>query len=348
MTAVPTAFPPTADRRRRRGFTLVELLVVIGILLLLVVTTLPAFRAIREGGRESGALNGLRAGLGTARALAMSSGTDVAVVFRFDTRTRTTSMQFVEQVGRVERPGGGMGPATVFAPIAGEDRVELPADVAVLGYGYAADADDGNDAALWYGDLGAQRNRLSSAFDDESVDPWLFPRTDIRGLLEPGEDPDTRDIERMDTFIIRFGPEGTVVTNDGDLASPGVAGIGTRFAISGESFLELDSPSANDDEEYLRWTPRLITAGEGPDEVRGELQMRPVPHLIVVDLEALRDDTGIERPWEMAGTERGALDPDGDEDGTPDVLEIHEWARANARVVAFNRYTGTMMPPYRK
>jgi len=71
---------------RRRGFTLVELMVVISIIVLIAGTALPSIIAIFHSGSEAQAYNALRGMLTAARALAIQRATYTAVhVQRADT-----------------------------------------------------------------------------------------------------------------------------------------------------------------------------------------------------------------------------------------------------------------------
>ncbi len=321
-------------RRERVGFTLVELLVVMGVILVLVVMTLPAFQAIQKSGRLSGAINAVTNTLNNARAQAVREGRDVAVMFRFDTRRQVCSMEVLRAEGVVYDAGNDMTAATVFIAIKGQAPVDLPRGAGVYGYGYGASRDRNNqvDAYNWYEDLGSMFRYSGST----SKDPWLFPRTDVRIFADDGP-PTDRHVKLMDTFIIRFSPEGTVVTNAEELGS---------LAAGGNSFLELDPPDDNSN-RYFFWNPELRPSGNLLDEtVHAEYQLRSVPMLAIVDLQDLSTALGIQKPWMVVGDGMPTSNDYKNTNGAqtpPDQIEINDWIDANATPISFNRFTGELM-----
>ena len=70
---------------RKPGFTLVELMVVVAIIVLVTALTLPSMNAILGSGKEAQAVNAVKAALVGARAYAISSGSDAAVLATFNT-----------------------------------------------------------------------------------------------------------------------------------------------------------------------------------------------------------------------------------------------------------------------
>lgn len=318
------------DRRRRAGFTLVELLVVMGVILVLVVMTLPAFRAIQKSGRLSGAINAVTNTLSNARAQAVREGRDVAVLFRFDTLRQTCSMEVLRAEGVVydaDQASGRMNAATVFAAIKGQAPVTLPRGAGVLGYGYGASRGNVSNYDNWYPDLG----NLYQYSGNNRSDPWLQPRTDPRVIAEDQE-PNTSDVQRLETFIIRFSPEGTVVSNAEELGS---------LARGGDGFLELDDP---DHPEYFVWRPQVRPGGNLREEVvHAEYQLRAVPMLVVVDLLDMGADLAIREPWMALGQGYPVERSDANGNGVEDQKEINDWVEANATPISFNRFTGELM-----
>jgi len=199
------------SRPMRRAFTLIELMIAIGVIIALVAVTLPAFRAIQSGNRESGGINAVTAALNTARSLAVRKGRDVAAVFRFDVARQVTSIQLVEFLSTTADAGNSMGEAAIFIPVKGQSVIELPRGAGVFGYGYAATQTGGDpdDAQNWYCDLG----RFYETLGEDNMDPWLFPRSDVRLFAGTLENVSSRDPEFLESFIIRFGPNGTVVSS---------------------------------------------------------------------------------------------------------------------------------------
>lgn len=87
------------DRHRRRGFTLVELLVAMGIIAVLSAVTVLAVAGIAKDARLSSGANAVVAALSNGRALAMKNNEVVLVAFRanWDT-TDPSGRQFTEVV----------------------------------------------------------------------------------------------------------------------------------------------------------------------------------------------------------------------------------------------------------
>lgn len=319
------------DHRRRAGFTLVELLVVMGVILVLVVMTLPAFRAIQKSGRLSGAINAVTNTLSNARAQAVREGRDVAVMFRFDTLRQVCSMEVLRAEGVVYAAGNDMTAATVFVPILGQAPVELPRGAGVLGLGYGVSRGQGGiDRHNWYEDLGA----IGTFRGSNARDPWIQPRTDPR-VIAGDRAPRTSDVEMLDTFIVRFSPEGTIVTNAEELGS---------LALGGNGYLELDPP---DHDDYFVWKPEVRRSTNiGDEKIHAEYQLRAIPMLVVVDLLQMAADLGIREPWMVVGpgmpTSGDHMNANGEQ--TPlDQIEINDWIEANATPISFNRFTGELM-----
>lgn len=317
----------------RRAFTLVELLVVMGVMLVLVVTTLPAFRSIQKSGRLSGAINAVTTTLNNARSQAVREGRDVAVMFRFDTVRQVCSMEVLRAEATVydaDRLSGRMDAATVFVAIKGQAPVDLPRGAGVFGYGYGASRGSGGiDSHNWYEDLGA----IPEFRGAYPVDPWLQPRTDVRVFAEDSE-PTTSDVEMLDTFIIRFSPDGSVVSNAEELGS---------LANGGDSFLDLDEP---DSTEYRVWKPKVTTGNFNnarEKSVHAEYQLRCVPMLAVVDLFEMSDAIGVRQPWMVLGPDFQQDRWDANANGRADQLEINDWIELNANSISFNRFTGELM-----
>lgn len=336
-----------------RGFSLVELLIVIGVILALVVTTLPAFRSIRESNRESGSLNALGAAFNTARALAIRDGRDTAVLVRFDTKRQVTSLQLVQvdiTLSEADPGGGGerMTGASVFVPVEGQAPIELPRGAGVYGYGYGASRDsrsggpaNPNERASWFADLGLLYR--SSSGQRAKLDPWLFPRTDPMVFVTNGGSITQSSVERLDSYIVRFAPDGTVVTNAEQLRVPRY-----NSAEGGDGFVDVrDSRDRDFTGHVRRWTPEIAESTGGGDEiVLDEVQVRSVPFLVVVDLYQLREELGIEEPWFTLGAGYAGIGPertDANDNDIFDQYEIDEWINRNSTIVTFNRFTGTMM-----
>lgn len=321
---------------RRAAFTLIELLVVMGIMLVLVVTTLPAFKAIQKSGRLSGASNSVATTLNNARSQAVREGRDVAVMFRFDTQRQVCSMEVLRAEGVVydadRLPNSRMNAATVFVAVKGQAPVDLPRGAGVLGYGYGASRGNVSNYDNWYPDLG---NLFRYNTQSRKSDPWLQPRTDPR-IIAVDNAPSTDDVRRLETFIIRFSPEGTVVSNAEELGS---------LARGGDGFLDIDAP---DSLNYRVWNPGIETGNFNnlrEKTIHAEYQLRAVPMLVVVDLFEMGNDLGLRQPWMVVGDGMPTSNDymDANTNTIVDQIEINDWIDLNASPISFNRFTGELM-----
>jgi prepilin-type N-terminal cleavage/methylation domain-containing protein len=82
MPTPPTTSPIAAARRR--GFTLVELMIAVGIIVLMLALAMPAFRAITGSRSTEGATNQVSAMLARARTDAIGGGQPYGVAFFYD------------------------------------------------------------------------------------------------------------------------------------------------------------------------------------------------------------------------------------------------------------------------
>lgn len=320
---------------RRGAFTLIELLVVMAIIIVLVVTTLPAFQAIQKSGRLSGATNAVTTTLNNARAQAVREGRDVAVMFRFDTQRQVCSMELVRAEATVydaDQVNGRMAAATVFVSIKGQAPIDLPRGAGVFGLGYGVSRGAGGiDDYNWYEDLGA----LPEFRGAYPRDPWIQPRTDVR-MFSESNTPTTQDVKMLDTFIIRFSPDGSVVTNAEELGS---------LAKGGDGFLDIDAP---DSLNYRIWNPEVESGNFNnlrEQTIHAEYQLRSVPMLVVVDLFEMGTDLGLREPWMTVGDGMPTSGKymDANSNTTADQIEINDWIDLNASPISFNRFTGELM-----
>ena len=322
---------------RRGAFTLIELLVVMGIMLVLVVTTLPAFKAIQKSGRLSGATNAVTTTLNNARSQAVREGRDVAVMFRFDTRRQVCSMEMVRAEATVynaDRVNGRMDAATVFVSIKGQAPIDLPRGAGVFGLGYGVSRGSGSiDDYNWFEDLGA----IPEFRGRYPRDPWIQPRTDVR-IFSEANAPTTQDVKLLDTFIVRFSPDGSVVSNAEELGS---------LANGGDGFLDIDAPdSPPNNPNYRVWNPEMQVGNFNnlnERTVHGEYQLRAVPMIAVVDLFEMGTDLGLREPWMVLGEGYPDDRKDANQNSIADQIEINDWIDLNASPISFNRFTGELM-----
>jgi prepilin-type N-terminal cleavage/methylation domain-containing protein len=116
-----------ATKGRRRGFTLMELVVVIGVLVLLMGLAVPLIGAFRGNRSIEAAQGRLSALLSSARAQAMEQQRTTGILFHLDSNTRRIAATLVYDSGRP--PAGGVD---VFLDAVGDiEPVLLPLGVMV-------------------------------------------------------------------------------------------------------------------------------------------------------------------------------------------------------------------------
>ncbi len=321
-----------ARRSSRRGFTLLELMVVIAIIVAAAAVLVPAFSRIIESSNYASAVNSVTVTLGNARALAIQSGRPTGVAFLFDTRTQKYTLMVLESSGEggvlSETP---VGPpehtyCTVFRPATGSVPVELPRGMGVYGLSFLTDPGtvliDNRPTHPWYA---AEVISIAGRPDDPVI-PWIFPRNDPRYFtiqsrsgfwgVDPWDRLTGRDgvmgyadftiidedalkaVRAASTFFVQFNPDGTT-------------GLRTR-AGSQESltaYLEYSDrpidPSDTDPQpkpydDPQRFDPENFAGRPRDVESRRpnpEFMMRSASQLAVVDLGRLADGVGLQRPW---------------------------------------------------
>lgn len=149
--------PRRGTRTPRRGFTLVEMLVVAAIIAILATFAIVSIRALTGGLQESSARMTLKTLLASARAEAASRGHLVGVRFQQDATGRTYGV-IIHEKG-VETVWGVDGPVVVFQAAEGREPFRFPQGVELArGDALPRDTDDAtddatNDAILQDGNL---------------------------------------------------------------------------------------------------------------------------------------------------------------------------------------------------
>lgn len=236
----------------RRGFTIIELLVVISIILIAALAILPAFGRLVESQNYASAVNSVSATLGFARTRAVERAQRVGVVFLWDAKAERMTLQLVEQ--RRGQEAGSLtnqvaarrqgAHAEIYFPVENAPPVELPRGVGVFGLTsllpvgrlqsimpitnrpvdswewYAGEVINGNDDTDFGDDIHLwifPRNDPRLFTDKEAgsnigVDPWLT----LRGVQTSPTISDTQAllaVRNVTTFMIVYSPEGTISTS---------------------------------------------------------------------------------------------------------------------------------------
>ena len=284
----------------RRGFTIIELLVVMGILILLAVLTGVSVRQLSQGARLSSGSNQVIAALGAARAYAIQNNKTVMLTFVVSVDPNRVSegerveLVLAEATGQISTRYNQQWYDERYVPVPGLPAVELPRGIKVAG--------PLNTSYVGGGSNGTP--------DDEN---WVSqPGGDWRAA---GGNVFTREIGRQIGVV--FGPDGTLITRN-------VMGAGGSGAVVWP-YLDIDRNGV----------PEIINPyGYGGilqyvayDAVGDECDVHPVQWLAVYDddqLRTARDDSN----WIGEGGEdiRNSL--------------IAYWVEDFGIPIYFNRYTG--------
>lgn len=207
----------------RRGFTLIELMVVVGIIVLIVAAAVPAFTAMTYSTERSLAENSLRRSMTVARDLALRSerGGDGAIVFTFDPGGRLSIVP-AEQVGSFGDYGGSNAGGTfgafqegvpppqitrdVFVPSGVAEPLRMPSFWTVRGYAAPGSLlgalDDGTEVAEWYN--WSAYGGVNTGANAKKEGNWVFPET---GLYDTKRAETTLNGFRTtgrQSFMVRF------------------------------------------------------------------------------------------------------------------------------------------------
>ncbi|MDX2114358.1 MAG: prepilin-type N-terminal cleavage/methylation domain-containing protein [Planctomycetota bacterium] len=322
---------------RSRGFTILELLVVISIILVVIASILPAFGRLIESQNYTSAINSVTATLGSARALAISSGRRTGVVFLWDEERERMRLEVVQY----NAPGSlhywatrSSQYADAFVPAPNIVPVELPPRIGVFGLApvslrrpdldpQAASISDLNNPLTsqweWYG---------GDVIDGDDNDPandrllWIFPRNDPR-IFTPRRD--SRDLG-IDPWARILGQptDGSITDSEAQLALWNATTFfvqfderGTAVAVARDgrdvsnAYLEfLNEPRDRSDPDSLPYdSPYTFDPwGNGPGvqqsavaqdrrERNPEVMLRSADQFAVVDLGRMVDAVGSARAW---------------------------------------------------
>lgn len=283
----------------RRGFTLIELMIVVGIIVLIVAAAVPAFTAMTYSTQRSLAENGLRRSMTVARDLALRSerGGDGAIVFTFEPGGRLSIVP-AEQVGTFGDLGGdsstgvlGARPGSlpppqitrdVFAPSGVAEPIRMPAFWTIRGYaapGTMIDAlDDGTELAEWYN--WDAYGGLNTGATPKQEGNWVFPET---GLYDPTLEATTANGGRTtgrQSFMVRFDAATGAVSSSirsSVLVDPRPS-EGERRTVSGPELDKLYWTRADKADDLGVWATRAITDpnpdGAGAPYTMGDVTAR--------------------------------------------------------------------------
>ncbi len=294
----------------RRGFTLVELLIVMGVIGVLSVLTLVSVKAITADARLSSATNTVAAALGNARALAMKKNQIVLVAFRpkligdrkqvVEVITAAWSGQsFVNRVPNL--------PIVIdrFVETDEVDRRSLPMGIKVAGPQYEIDI---------FGVAGSVER------DQVWVTQSHLPAIDQTSPLGPPNEVPGGIVGVM------YAPDGTTITQNPRGDSTGV-------------FIDFN----NDQSQTLHDATHGqldYESGNSPDDPYPHFLNNDEPVIVVVPYLAVYDDVDARDGRTNDWTTWPGYEADLIGDGTP---ANPGYITLNADRIHFNRYTGVVM-----
>lgn len=354
----------TIRRFAQPAFTLLELLVVVAIIVIALGLMVPSYGRLIESANYASAVNLVTATLGNARAHAIQSGQHTAVAFLFDVETERSTIVVLEQLnsqgGTLTTAGSGAY-ASVMRPIPGSVPEELPPGTGVYALAFThvgtTVAEQRLDSELWHWYAG---ERIFHRNTD--ILPWIFPRNDplnftprLKGRDGAFVDPwaaldggtadlspdDARDaVRHANSFCILFSPDGSVVT-----------GAPIRGEETLDLYIEYEDERTGLSNAQLRNVDNNRTFDpekpRNPSDPRGtanaEIRLRAANMLAVVDINRLKTESGFNQPWFQRPELSRAPVSDQTVLSNANVNAISAWIDDNAEIVAFNRYTGSVI-----
>ncbi|MEZ6242931.1 MAG: type II secretion system protein [Phycisphaerales bacterium] len=221
-------------RTSRRGFTLLELLVVIGLILVLLTLAVPSIGAMSYSANRALSENALRAGVSMARdvSIASGSGGDGVAVFLYEPGGRMRIVagevlgSFEAQLNQNQPPSAlNRVRRDVIAPVAYTESVQLPRYWNVRGYAPPNSMLPplGRDDVSWYDSVNYGGNNKSALQKQEGN--WVFPESGFydlsRHVNQGGASSGgfagfgSASQTPRQTFMLRFsGRTGTVSQSD--------------------------------------------------------------------------------------------------------------------------------------
>jgi prepilin-type N-terminal cleavage/methylation domain-containing protein len=229
----------------RRGFTLIELMVVIGIIVILLGITVFAVAAMAKDSKQSSAVNAVQSALGKARALAMQRGEPVLIAFlpHVDEDYEHPHIVYAAYSGQsyINDTGTFRQLVDRFIPLTGLETDSLPRGIKV--------------AAPWY------------AVGDAASDQVWIAASSIVAIANNGEVPGA-------IVAVMFDADGSVITENArsdstriflDVNNDGMQQYGGA-AVDPASFSDTFAQIEEADEVYLSFAPFIAVYDD--DEAR--------------------------------------------------------------------------------
>lgn len=330
---MPTS--PHNSRRRVRGFTLTEMLVVISIIILVLALALPSFRFMTGANDVENTANRLSAYIGNARQEAVANGKVAGVLFLLPPVGQGEQVSVATVIGTDPPPdiaGMPVDPDTdVYLDVLDSVEVfDLPAGVMVQVVDAEYERDDDRDG-------------MPDTADDRYIgyeDDYI----DAEGTFNP------KELSRRYGGVILFGPDGRLVSRtyafrayhfgDSDVGNaafdPGFAEIDGITEI-GMILFDLESNTREGQTSGAAFNVRGVVKDILPLAAAGGIRTRSGVGLVLFPAEPFfgqfSGDTALP-DWQTGNT--GAITGS-------DENEEERWIGPNAIPLLVNRYNGTLL-----